>query len=168
MNHSPRVRRIAKWSVAVVCMLMVEAWVISLVAAVVYRPPGHKVVYSLQAGCATVIWWTSRSAPIRGNSEVIDLSLLHGWSIQSLWFAMHWLPTYKNYPAPIGISTLVIPLWVPITLVGLPTAYLFWRDRSPPPGHCRECGYDLQGNVSGVCPECGAGVETGTEVETGT
>jgi hypothetical protein len=22
-------------------------------------------------------------------------------------------------------------------------------------GHCRSCGYDLAGNVSGVCPECG-------------
>jgi len=25
----------------------------------------------------------------------------------------------------------------------------------PPPGHCRTCGYNLRGNVSGVCPECG-------------
>lgn len=25
---------------------------------------------------------------------------------------------------------------------------------------CLACGYDLRGNVSGVCPECGAGVET--------
>ena len=23
---------------------------------------------------------------------------------------------------------------------------------------CRECGYDLTGNVSGICPECGAQV----------
>ncbi len=23
------------------------------------------------------------------------------------------------------------------------------------PGHCGQCGYDLTGNVSGVCPECG-------------
>jgi hypothetical protein len=22
-------------------------------------------------------------------------------------------------------------------------------------GHCRKCGYNLTGNVSGVCPECG-------------
>jgi len=25
----------------------------------------------------------------------------------------------------------------------------------PPDGHCQSCGYDLTGNVSGVCPECG-------------
>lgn len=23
------------------------------------------------------------------------------------------------------------------------------------PGHCRACGYNLTGNVSGICPECG-------------
>lgn len=25
-------------------------------------------------------------------------------------------------------------------------------------GHCQKCGYDLTGNVSGVCPECGTPV----------
>lgn len=25
----------------------------------------------------------------------------------------------------------------------------------PPPGCCRNCGYDLTGNLSGRCPECG-------------
>ena len=25
--------------------------------------------------------------------------------------------------------------------------------------HCVKCGYDLTGNVSGVCPECGEGVK---------
>ena len=26
----------------------------------------------------------------------------------------------------------------------------------PQPGDCPSCGYDLTGNVSGTCPECGA------------
>ena len=26
-------------------------------------------------------------------------------------------------------------------------------------GLCERCGYDLRGNVSGVCPECGRGVQ---------
>ena len=30
-----------------------------------------------------------------------------------------------------------------------------WRTGRPP-GVCLRCGYDLTGNVSGVCPECGA------------
>jgi hypothetical protein len=32
-----------------------------------------------------------------------------------------------------------------------------WR----PPGHCQRCGYDLTGNVSGRCPECGTPIERG-------
>lgn len=30
-----------------------------------------------------------------------------------------------------------------------------------PPGHCQGCGCDLTGNLSGVCPECGAKREDG-------
>lgn len=31
--------------------------------------------------------------------------------------------------------------------------------RKPPPsGHCVHCGYNLTGNESGVCPECGKGI----------
>lgn len=28
-----------------------------------------------------------------------------------------------------------------------------------PPGHCQECGYNLEGNVTGRCSECGAKIE---------
>jgi hypothetical protein len=50
---------------------------------------------------------------------------------------------------------VTIPLWLLFVLVLLPTAFLWYRDRRIPPGHCRKCGYDLTGNVSGTCPECG-------------
>ncbi len=49
----------------------------------------------------------------------------------------------------------LLPLIYPFAAVALPTL-LVWRLWSKPikPGHCR-CGYDLTGNTSGVCPECG-------------
>ncbi|MEE8169228.1 MAG: hypothetical protein V3T70_01655 [Phycisphaerae bacterium] len=52
---------------------------------------------------------------------------------------------------------IVLPLWIPLITFGIPTALMIIRDRRRriPPGHCRRCGYDLTGNVSGVCPECG-------------
>ncbi len=31
----------------------------------------------------------------------------------------------------------------------------------PPPGHCEMCGYDLTGNVSGICSECGTPIPRG-------
>jgi hypothetical protein len=33
-----------------------------------------------------------------------------------------------------------------------------WQRRPPPPGFCQGCGYDLTGNTSGMCPECGENV----------
>ncbi len=52
--------------------------------------------------------------------------------------------------------TIRLPLWLPIVLVMLPTAVLWYCDfRRKRPGHCRRCGYDLTKNESGRCPECG-------------
>jgi hypothetical protein len=39
-------------------------------------------------------------------------------------------------------------------LWGLARAARWWRRRGP--GTCAACGYDLRGNRSGLCPECGA------------
>lgn len=49
------------------------------------------------------------------------------------------------------ISRFLIPLLVILT----PTAYLWHRDRPSPRGYCHVCGYNLKGNVSRICPECG-------------
>ena len=49
-----------------------------------------------------------------------------------------------------------IPLWFVMLPLAAGTAVLWYRDRHPPPGRCQRCGYDLTGNVSGKCPECGA------------
>jgi hypothetical protein len=48
-----------------------------------------------------------------------------------------------------------IPIWPLILLLAGPVI-LCWRlDKPAQAGLCR-CGYNLTGNVSGVCPECGA------------
>jgi hypothetical protein len=52
-------------------------------------------------------------------------------------------------------DVLYLPLWVPL-LISTSAAVLLWRSsRRIPDDHCRKCGYDLTGNVSGRCPECG-------------
>ena len=71
-----------------------------------------------------------------------------------------WPDTYRDF----GEMGVVLPLWMLIGLFLVPTAFLWWRDRRvAPPGHCRSCGYDLTGNVSGRCPECGAAVKGRTD-----
>ncbi len=56
-----------------------------------------------------------------------------------------------------GIS-IVFPHWAPAAAM-LPFLLIppvrSWRRRRTRPGTCSKCGYDLTGNVSGRCPECG-------------
>lgn len=68
----------------------------------------------------------------------------------------------------ITTDDVVVPLWVMLAAASLPTAF-FWRHEfigclrwahvlRMPPGYCHACRYDLTGNVSGICPECGMAV----------
>jgi hypothetical protein len=78
-------------------------------------------------------------------------------------------------PCPHGLSasatrgTLVtrqveMTLWLPLLVFLLFPVVAFirgpvrrWRRRKR--GECVACGYDLTGNVSGICPECGAEIQ---------
>ena len=57
-------------------------------------------------------------------------------------------------------SFAVLPLWVLFAATAIPGAVLWWLEgRRAAPNRCRSCRYDLTGNVSGVCPECGTKIE---------
>ena len=52
-----------------------------------------------------------------------------------------------------------LPLWMFLVPVTALAVVLWWGGRdTPAPGHCQQCGYNLTGNVSGRCPECGTAV----------
>jgi len=61
-------------------------------------------------------------------------------------------------PATVDVT---IPLW-PLLAILIVATVLLWRQRRPRPkvGQCPCCRYDLTGNVSGQCPECGTVVVT--------
>lgn len=60
---------------------------------------------------------------------------------------------------------IVLPPWLVIAIFGTYPTITFirviqsWRRRNRNPNGCKTCGYDLTGNESGVCPECGNGVK---------
>jgi hypothetical protein len=65
--------------------------------------------------------------------------------------------------APVVRSTwplMLVALAVAIAFAGVRTV-LYAKRELPAArrklGLCERCGYDLTGNVSGVCPECGSG-----------
>ena len=64
---------------------------------------------------------------------------------------------------------LMFPFWAVVLLTAvLPALWvILWRRRRAvrrraQAGLCGKCGYDLTGNTTGVCPECGTAVATGT------
>lgn len=64
----------------------------------------------------------------------------------------------------VTVRNICVPLWMLLLVPAIPTWLLFRSDlRYIPPGHCHECGYNLTGNVSGRCSECGS---TSRPVET--
>lgn len=60
-----------------------------------------------------------------------------------------WIPKSGHGP---DLRTWYIPLWIPFLLS---IAVVIVTRRRPLWGHCRKCGYNLTGNESGRCPECG-------------
>jgi len=103
------------------------------------------------------LWWTRRPPVILANGVCVeepanDLGLRH--------FA------WTNRARPSGTilgeqaeTSVTVPHWFAAVLFGIPAlAWLsgVWRDRGHyPPGHCRNCGYDLRASA-GTCPECGS------------
>lgn len=55
------------------------------------------------------------------------------------------------------LFVLYVPLWM-IAAVGVALMIYFRPKRGRTLGHCSRCDYDLTGNESAVCPECGTPV----------
>jgi len=77
------------------------------------------------------------------------------WTPKTIKRPVLWLPASRPTGGGGNTTGIEIPLWIPL-LGGLFALRLLWRrDNCHPAGHCQNCGYDLTGNVTGVCSECG-------------
>jgi hypothetical protein len=81
-----------------------------------------------------------------------------GYIRQYVWFHVEGdRGNQRKGGGPSGPSywLIAIPLWFPLLLALIPTVYLWRTDRRRLPGFCKKCGYNLTGNETGKCPECG-------------
>jgi hypothetical protein len=114
--------------------------------------------------------WAVASEPVNGLRNYVPgygtTSPVREWAIPgakvvraSGWLASPAGPIINTFPAP-PIVSVSVRWWLPALVASvLPAAAAVRRWRSARlrnVGLCRVCGYDLRGNVSGVCPECGA------------
>jgi hypothetical protein len=160
MRRRSRTQRVLKWVGTLLCLPILAVWVASVRWTCVWNtvvPYGRQGVpairqFGVERGCFK--WWLNSG---------------HGGRIGQSWRYLGrritrepvvWTPDSWNEMSTLGVRGLFVPLWIPLAIVAVPTAFLWWFDRHRiRPGHCPKCGYNLTGNVSGICPECGTPVK---------
>lgn len=166
-----------KWVGGGACVLILVLWTVSLVSNIDCNTPSWSC--DSGQGAFTVVhrtWSGETQSVAQWEHEQADGCGLR-WDrnmpvVKSPWRRLGFflprfggVPVYElRIPRPNGklylqVHTLavVLPYWLLLLPIALPTAVLWWRDRRRfPAGHCTRCGYNLTGNVSGRCPECGS------------
>jgi len=110
-------------------------------------------VVSVLLVLAAVGLWVD--GPLLGNERIWNVSdSLQFQNEDRVWFG-------RSDPNLFANKIFDVPHWFfALIFAILPAVWFFlwfWR-RRPMVGKCPACGYDLTGNESGVCPECGAGL----------
>jgi predicted RNA-binding Zn-ribbon protein involved in translation (DUF1610 family) len=73
---------------------------------------------------------------------------------------------YFHFQVVDGLGGLLIAFLVNATLYGGIGIWIGWHQSNQIPtgaGRCVECDYNVRGNTSGFCPECGAGIPRGAK-----
>jgi len=165
MARLGRKGRILKWAGVVASLILGLPWGLSQIWTFQYSRE----------------WWEPIGDGPDGLPVYIRLSLgdgtvhcRHGWGPEGT----HWSVSWNQWPLGILLrpsewvpqferqkssgrkgayeTNVVLPLFLPFMIVASMTWIVWYRDRHRiRPGHCRNCGYSLTGNLSGVCPECG-------------
>ena len=107
--------------------------------------------------------WAQRKASFAAAAPYLFLGMYVGKGLLALPFLASIYDISKPHTrnTPIAFATYQ-QVKSALSLLGLlSAAFLIWRARHRYFGvagegpRCQECGYDLTGNTSGVCPECG-------------
>ena len=128
------------------------------------------------AACGVIVavtvvsFWRSAKASAAGGTVILDYGSVYLFLLPLEPTGVRVGPTIGTYipwttktrmalPTGSGPDTMTTvytyPTWWFLLAALIPTALAWRRLRRPLPGHCRKCGYDLTGNVTGVCSECG-------------
>lgn len=137
-------RRIAKWIGLFLCLLVLVACIASIFWMVVWSDGRGHAGGLLRGGAAVYV-----EADFVERWNRLD----RGWIVQREAQSVLWWP---DCDGEVRGDLFTIPAWIPLALLLVPTACLWWFDRRRiPPGHCR-CGYDLSGLCPATpCAECG-------------
>lgn len=152
MRGPSRARRWVKWGGLIMLLPVAVALVISCNTE--WHHLGENRYLALADGRLYCTLWHDNSPLKMGQLTAISSLIAR-------------LETVSRWSPSIVSGVAIVPLWIPFLFVAIPTAFLFWLDRRRIPlGHCQRCRYDLTGNTSGVCPECGTAIGVPDEAAT--
>ncbi len=148
MKRRIRKRRILKWIGFVLCGAIGILWALSLSTRIRY------------SGGDT---WYVRTHPGGILVERYTFSEAQGWE-----YGDYCSESYRHVWWPFRGRTssqteyLGCPFWLTLMPTAIVTLLLCRFDQRNQSG-CMNCGYNLTGNVSGVCPECGTSTDAKLE-----
>ncbi len=146
MNRRNRLRRVVKWVGIVGCVLVgLSAIVQTRWSVRCFFGPRFGIILAAGGTILNVNIGMSRSGFTVRHAYQTWADAGTAWRNGGL------LPNWAH--SVNGEHIISIPLW--LWMIAFAAIAVLCRDRRGPlPGHC-PCGYDMTGNESGTCPECG-------------
>ena len=147
-----------------------------------FEIPVHLLLYFLLpvVACPSVVFVLNRHRPKRGWRIMTTRGFVYGMLVGIIMSLIVGVGLSLLYPSVrVVFDVLRSPGWLlsmlmtgrsfdsffrPVGIVGVCTVFgicihaLFRPPKPPNPGYCTNCDYNLTGNISGVCPECGMNI----------
>lgn len=155
MKRKIRKRCILKWIGVGLCVVLGAGWILSSLRGIWYVGSEWSVAciggsLGIGFGDFRIQFWNLGESTTEAD-----------WIIDEFGGVQLWWPSMQQVLGPTDVM-FFFPIWMFLLSTAIATLWLGRLDRRPKNG-CANCGYDLTGNVSGVCPECGT--EIGAELE---
>jgi len=171
---------VARWCGVAATSLIVGVYLLSVFLFASWTNASGESSVGIGGGAVSLIWTHEpihhRDTPATDSQAARGLTIRHrvdvyfryspGWKAgRSRIAAVRWTPRTGTVTRQTWID---IPLWMPLAGVAFPTGVLCLANRRRRmAGHCRRCGYDLTGNESGVCSECGEEISATKKIHDG-
>jgi hypothetical protein len=140
-------------------LLILLVWIASMWVCAI--PQGRGWTVNIDSGAVKL---TTGNAEAEKDWPLFHLSFTHLPDAFRDWSAGFQMPSkHDRVFCSSGWGTqYVLPLWVPLAVSAIPSLWLaerrYGRYQRVPKGCCEKCRYDLTGNLSGICPECGSSI----------
>lgn len=96
------------------------------------------------------LWLIKLGGWPRLKRKILPVMLLYFLAVTGNLGGNHWADSFRG---PAFVAT-ALAVWFFVEL------HIRFPIQGPRLPRCRKCGYDLRGNISGICPECGQKMES--------